>query len=55
MDLQHIKKLLPKHLKNIWIVLWKYFWMILQWIMTWRIICRSSDYVFKSAKNMALF
>ncbi len=22
--------------------------------MTWRIICRSSDYVFKSAKNMAL-
>ncbi len=25
--------------------------MTLQYIMTWRVICRSSDYVFKSAKN----
>jgi hypothetical protein len=32
----------------------KIFMMILQCMVTWRIICRSSDYVFKSAKNMAL-
>jgi hypothetical protein len=29
----------------------KFFWMILQFTMTWRFICRSLDHVFKSARN----
>ncbi len=29
MDLQHIRELLSKHLENIWIVSWRYFWMTL--------------------------
>jgi len=32
----------------------KIFLDTLQCIVTWRVICRSSNYVFKSAENMAL-
>jgi hypothetical protein len=32
----------------------KIFLDILQCIMTWKTICRSSDYVFKCVENMAL-
>jgi hypothetical protein len=32
----------------------KIFWMILYCIMTWKVIYRSLNYIFKSAKNMAL-
>jgi hypothetical protein len=52
MDLQHIRKPWPKHLKSIWIVLWRYFWMTLQCIVTWIVICTSSNYVFKSVENI---
>ncbi len=54
MDFQHIRKLLSKHSCNIWTILKRYFWMILQCIVTWRLICKSSDSIFKNLENMGL-
>jgi hypothetical protein len=41
-------KTFRKYLLNFFM---KFFWMILQFTMTWRFICRSLDYVFRNARN----
>jgi len=54
MELQHIRELLPKLSKN---YLDNFMKIILDDVIVyneWIIIYRSSNYVFKSAKNMAL-